>query len=91
MLAILYSAAAKNHARVCVLVGPDDCVDSLKGIEVNEITERSRLLYALKAFTHPGDYEATIADVYSRTDRKDSIKMKVIQMLMDLDLNMKSL
>lgn len=87
----LLRAAANNHAGVCVLADSDDYVDSLKGIELNEITEKSRLLYPLKAFTHPRDYEATTADVYSRTDIKDSIKMKLVQMLMDLDFNMKSL
>ncbi|KAL8734750.1 MAG: hypothetical protein Q9181_003090 [Wetmoreana brouardii] len=70
----LLRAAAKNHARVSVLADPQDYAEFLKGIEKGEITERSRQLYALKAFTHTADYEATIADFFRKKYASDGLQ-----------------
>lgn len=62
----LLRAAAKNHARVCVLSDPQDYAEFLQGLDSGEITEKSRQLYALKSFEHTADYESTIADFFRK-------------------------
>ena len=62
----LLRAAAKNHARVTVLSDPDDYAGFVKELEKGEVPERSRQLYALKAFEHTADYDATIADFFRK-------------------------
>lgn len=58
----LIRAAAKNHGRVTILTDPSDYAEFLKEIEKGEVTEGSRNLYALKAFEHTADYDASISD-----------------------------
>lgn len=70
----LLRAAAKNHARVCVLTDPQDYAEFLQGLAKGEITERSRQLYALKAFTHTADYESTIADFFRKKYASDGLQ-----------------
>lgn len=70
----LLRAAAKNHARVCVLADPQDYAEFLQGLTKGEITERSRQLYALKAFTHTANYEATIADFFRKKYASDGLQ-----------------
>ncbi|KAL8918678.1 MAG: hypothetical protein Q9208_007239 [Pyrenodesmia sp. 3 TL-2023] len=70
----LLRAAAKNHARVCVLSDPGDYAEFLQGLEKGEITEKSRQLYALKAFTHTADYESTIADFFRKKYASDGLQ-----------------
>lgn len=62
----LLRAAAKNHARVTVLSDPDDYAEFLHKLDSGEVPEGSRQLYALKAFEHTADYDATIADFFRR-------------------------
>ncbi|CAF9926170.1 MAG: bifunctional phosphoribosylaminoimidazolecarboxamide formyltransferase/IMP cyclohydrolase [Alectoria fallacina] len=62
----LLRAAAKNHARVCVLSDPQDYAEFLQELDSGEITEKSRQLYALKSFEHTADYESTIADYFRK-------------------------
>src|ERR1700759_5179231 len=52
----LIRAAAKNHNRVTILSDPEDYHDFLNELEKGEVTDKSRNLYALKAFTHTADY-----------------------------------
>ncbi|KAI4105962.1 MAG: hypothetical protein L6R37_002423 [Teloschistes peruensis] len=75
----LLRAAAKNHARVSVLADPDDYAEFLKGLEDGEITERNRQLYALKAFTHTADYEATIADFFRKKYASDGLQQVALR------------
>ncbi|KAI4199897.1 MAG: hypothetical protein LQ346_002506 [Caloplaca aetnensis] len=70
----LLRAAAKNHTRVCVLSDPADYAEFLQGLEKGEITEKSRQLYALKAFTHTADYESTIADFFRKKYASDGLQ-----------------
>ncbi|KAL8782629.1 MAG: hypothetical protein Q9213_005216 [Squamulea squamosa] len=70
----LLRAAAKNHARVCVLADPQDYAEFLKGLESGEISERSRQLYALKAFSHTADYESTIAEFFRKKYASDGLQ-----------------
>lgn len=70
----LLRAAAKNHARVCVLTDPQDYAEFLQGLTDGEITEKSRQLYALKAFTHTADYESTIADFFRKKYASDGLQ-----------------
>lgn len=62
----LIRAAAKNHGRVVILIDPADYAGFLKELELGEISERSRNFYALKAFEHTADYDASIADFFRK-------------------------
>ncbi len=62
----LLRAAAKNHARVCVLSDPRDYAEFLQGLDKGEVTEKSRQLYALKAFEETADFDTTIADFFRK-------------------------
>lgn len=62
----LIRAAAKNHSRVTVLSDPMDYSGFLQELEKGDVTEKSRKLYALKAFEHTADYDTTIADFFRK-------------------------
>ena len=70
----LLRAAAKNHARVCVLSDPQDYAEFLQGLDKGEVTEECRQLYALKSFEHTADYETTIADFFRKKYASDGIQ-----------------
>lgn len=70
----LLRAAAKNHIRVCVLTDPQDYAEFLQGLAAGEVTERSRQLYALKAFAHTADYDTTIADFFRKKYASDGLQ-----------------
>lgn len=70
----LLRAAAKNHARVCVLSDPQDYAEFLQGLDDGEVTEKSRQLYALKAFTQTAEYDSTIADFFRKKYASDGIQ-----------------
>ena len=70
----LLRAAAKNHARVCVLSDPNDYAEFLQQLDKGEVTEKSRQLYALKSFEHTADYETTIADFFRKKYASDGIQ-----------------
>ncbi|KAL0270746.1 UNVERIFIED_CONTAM: hypothetical protein PYX00_008048 [Menopon gallinae] len=63
----LLRAAAKNHARVTVIVDPQDYDIVFKEIQSQKdtsATTRQRL--ALKAFTHTADYDLAITDYFRK-------------------------
>lgn len=62
----LIRAAAKNHARVTILSDPADYPEFLQELEKGEVSERSRKLYALKAFEHTADYDEAIAGFFRK-------------------------
>ncbi|EPE08248.1 bifunctional purine biosynthesis protein [Ophiostoma piceae UAMH 11346] len=62
----LIRAAAKNHTRVTILSDPNDYAEFISELEAGEIKETSRKLYALKAFEHTADYDATISDFFRK-------------------------
>ena len=62
----LIRAAAKNHDRVTILSDPEDYPAFLQELDKGGITEESRKLYALKAFEHTADYDATISDFFRK-------------------------
>ena len=70
----LLRAAAKNHARVTILSDPDDYAEFLQELNKGEVTERSRKLYALKAFEHTADYDAAIADFFRKKYAGDGVQ-----------------
>lgn len=70
----LLRAAAKNHARVTVLSDPDDYPTFLQELENGDITEQSRQLYALKAFTHTADYDQAIAGFFRKEFGGNGVK-----------------
>lgn len=49
-----------------MLSDPDDYAGFLQGLDKGEVTERSRQLYALKAFEHTAEYDTTIADFFRK-------------------------
>ncbi|QIX00310.1 hypothetical protein AMS68_005827 [Peltaster fructicola] len=62
----LIRAAAKNHTRVTILSDPADYHDFLSELDKGQITEKSKQLYALKAFSHTADYDTAISDFFRR-------------------------
>lgn len=54
-------AAAKNHADVLVVVRPEDYQEVLQGVAGNSIDYTMRRGFALKAFRHTAQYDATVA------------------------------
>lgn len=63
----LLRAAAKNHARVTVLVDPHDYVKVLEEIRSGgDTTEKTRQTLALKAFTHTAQYDEAISDYFRK-------------------------
>ena len=54
-------AAAKNHADVLVVVQPEDYDQVVQGISDNSIDLAMRRAFALKAFRHTAQYDATVA------------------------------
>lgn len=70
----LIRAAAKNHSRVTILSDPDDYPEFLQELGNGEVTEKSRKLYALKAFEHTADYDAVISDFFRKKYAGDGIQ-----------------
>lgn len=63
----LLRAAAKNHARVTVVVSPHQYHDFLSELESKgEISQTTREKYALKAFEHTAAYDKAISDFFRR-------------------------
>jgi len=62
----LIRAAAKNHTRVTILSDPADYPEFLQELEKGEVSERSRNLYALKAFEHTADYDESISGFFRK-------------------------
>ncbi|CAL9730332.1 bifunctional purine biosynthesis protein Ade17p [Monosporozyma unispora] len=63
----LLRAAAKNHSRVTILSDPNDYSKFLSELrEKGEITTESRNTFALKAFEHTAEYDATISDFFRK-------------------------
>ncbi len=54
-------AAAKNHADVLVVVSPDDYADVLQAVGADAVDRAMRRRFALKAFRHTAQYDATVA------------------------------
>lgn len=70
----LIRAAAKNHSRVTILSDPADYPEFLQELGKGEVAEESRKLYALKAFEHTADYDATIADFFRKKYAGDGMQ-----------------
>ncbi|RFU33747.1 hypothetical protein B7463_g2627, partial [Scytalidium lignicola] len=70
----LIRAAAKNHTRVTILSDPEDYPEFLQELEKGEVTEKSRNLYALKAFEHTADYDASISDFFRKKYAGDGVQ-----------------
>lgn len=62
----LLRAAAKNHARVCILSDPHDYHDFLNELSAGEVSENTRQLYALKAFECTAEYDTAISDFFRK-------------------------
>jgi phosphoribosylaminoimidazolecarboxamide formyltransferase/IMP cyclohydrolase len=75
----LIRAAAKNHARVTILSDPVDYPEFLQELEHGEVTEKSRKLYALKAFEHTADYDANIADFFRKQYAADGVQQVALR------------
>ncbi|KAA8577256.1 hypothetical protein EYC84_007236 [Monilinia fructicola] len=54
---------------VTILTDPGDYPEFLEELEKGDVTERSRKLYALKAFEHTADYDASISDIFPQAIR----------------------
>ena len=51
---------------VTILSDPEDYHEFLKELEAGDITEKSRQLYALKAFNHTAEYDEAISDFFRK-------------------------
>ena len=75
----LIRAAAKNHGRVTILSDPSDYHDFLQELEKGEVTEKSKQLYALKAFTHTADYDSAISDFFRKKYAGDGLQQLTLR------------
>jgi phosphoribosylaminoimidazolecarboxamide formyltransferase/IMP cyclohydrolase len=75
----LIRAAAKNHVRVTILSDPTDYPEFLEELEKGEVSERSRNLYALKAFEHTADYDASISDFFRKQYAGDGLQQLALR------------
>ncbi|KAH6666650.1 cytidine deaminase-like protein, partial [Halenospora varia] len=75
----LIRAAAKNHTRVTILSDPKDYPEFLGELEKGEVTEKSRNLYALKAFEHTADYDAAISDFFRKQYAGDGVQQSALR------------
>ena len=66
----LLRAAAKNHSRVTILSDPADYPDFLQQLK-DRVPEKSRKLYALKAFEHTADYDDAISSFFRKRFASD--------------------
>ena len=57
-----------------MLSDPGDYAGFLQQLERGEVTERSRQLYALKAFEQTADYDATIAEFFRKKYASDGLQ-----------------
>jgi phosphoribosylaminoimidazolecarboxamide formyltransferase/IMP cyclohydrolase len=64
-------AAAKNHARVAVLVDPDDYVGVLAELSAGGVGEATRRRLAAKAFGHTAAYDALVS-AWLRREQRDA-------------------
>ncbi|QKX62691.1 uncharacterized protein TRUGW13939_09852 [Talaromyces rugulosus] len=62
----LLRAAAKNHARVTILSDPNDYAEFIKELDAGDVSDKSRKLYALKAFEHTADYDTAISGYFRK-------------------------
>ncbi|KAK3175049.1 bifunctional phosphoribosylaminoimidazolecarboxamide formyltransferase/IMP cyclohydrolase [Lepraria neglecta] len=70
----LLRAAAKNFSRVTILSDPEDYHDFLKELEAGDISEKSRQLYSLKAFSHTAEYDEAISDFFRKKFAADGVQ-----------------
>ncbi|KAK4561172.1 bifunctional phosphoribosylaminoimidazolecarboxamide formyltransferase/IMP cyclohydrolase [Recurvomyces mirabilis] len=75
----LIRAAAKNHTRVTILSDPEDYHDFLQELEKGEVTDKTRQLYALKAFTHTADYDNAISDFFRKKYAGDGLQQLTLR------------
>jgi phosphoribosylaminoimidazolecarboxamide formyltransferase/IMP cyclohydrolase len=66
-------AAAKNHARVTVLVDPADYAPVLGELRAGPVTEGTRRRLAAKTYAHTAHYDALVAGWLRRQQDDDSI------------------
>lgn len=70
----LIRAAAKNHSRVTILSDPSDYHDFLRELESGDVNEKSRQMYALKAFEHTADYDNAISSFFRKKYAGDGLQ-----------------
>ena len=57
-----------------MLSDPNDYAGFLQELDKGDVTERSRQLYALKAFKHTADYDTTIAEFFRKKYASDGLQ-----------------
>ncbi|KAK5112978.1 bifunctional phosphoribosylaminoimidazolecarboxamide formyltransferase/IMP cyclohydrolase [Meristemomyces frigidus] len=75
----LIRAAAKNHTRVTILSDPEDYHDFLQELEKGGVTEKTKQLYALKAFTKTADYDNAISDFFRKKYAGDGLQQVTLR------------
>ncbi|KAH8693653.1 phosphoribosylaminoimidazolecarboxamide formyltransferase/IMP cyclohydrolase [Talaromyces proteolyticus] len=62
----LLRAAAKNHSRVTILSDPNDYPEFISELEAGDVSDKTRKLFALKAFEHTADYDTAISAYFRK-------------------------
>ena len=70
----LIRAAAKNHSRVTILSDPEDYAEFLEELDKGDISDKSRKLYALKAFEQTADYDSAISEFFRKRYAGDGVQ-----------------
>ena len=66
--------AKSNPCIVTILSNPEDYHEFLKELETGDIAEKSRQLYALKAFNHTAEYDEAISDFFRKKFAGDGVQ-----------------
>lgn len=76
----LIRAAAKNHARTTIVCDPADYATVLADLDhAKRVSDKTRTLFALKAFAHTAEYDAAIRDylAHAQPDSGDDVTLKL--------------
>ncbi len=68
------SRCSQEPFRVTILSDPADYAEFLKELQVGDIKESSRKMYALKAFEHTADYDTAISDFFRKQYAADGMQ-----------------
>ena len=59
---------------VTIISDPEDYHDFLEELEAGDISENSRQLYSLKAFSHTAEYDEAISDFFRKKFAGDGVQ-----------------
>jgi phosphoribosylaminoimidazolecarboxamide formyltransferase/IMP cyclohydrolase len=72
---------------VTILTDPEDYHEFLKELEAGDISEKSRQLYSLKAFSHTAEYDEAISDFFRKKFAGDGVSQLSLRYVPNMALN----